>query len=80
VKVQIKVAQDNKVAMLETIRAARTALHNATHPVEETDDLTDEEASHLPELKYSLNDTEGWITFDKPALFVYAGQGPYVGR
>jgi sphingosine kinase len=25
-------------------------------------------------------DERGWITFDKPLLYVYAGQGPYVGR
>jgi sphingosine kinase len=36
-------------------------------------------AIDLPLPKHSTND-EGWITFDKPLLYVYAGQGPYVAR
>jgi hypothetical protein len=27
-----------------------------------------------------VDEKDGWITFDKPMLFAYAGQGPYVAR
>jgi sphingosine kinase len=28
----------------------------------------------------SAKEDDGWITFDKPVLFLFAGQGPYVSR
>jgi hypothetical protein len=31
-------------------------------------------------LKLSKNDGPGWYTFDRPLLYMYAGQGPYVAR
>ena len=34
----------------------------------------------LPALRHLPDDDEGWMTFEDPILFVYAGQGPYVGR
>lgn len=34
----------------------------------------------LPALKYLPDEEDGWTTFDKPVLYVYAGKGPYVGR
>lgn len=42
--------------------------------------LSDEEAAVLPPLEHDADDRSGWITFDKPLLYLYAGQGPYVGR
>ena len=38
------------------------------------------ENGSLPPLKYSMEDTDGWITVDEPILYLYAGKGPYVGR
>lgn len=40
----------------------------------------DNPSTSLPALKYTAQDTDGWITFDKPLLWVYAGKGPYVAR
>jgi len=39
-------------------------------------------ASSLPPLKYAGvdPDSDGWLTFDQPTLFVYAGKGPYVSQ
>jgi len=36
----------------------------------------------IPELKYPSDNPEGdgWITFDKPLLYIYAGKGPYVSK
>ena len=34
----------------------------------------------IPPLTQAVDEKDGWITFDKPVLYVYAGQGPYVGR
>jgi sphingosine kinase len=42
-----------------------------------TEDVT---SGAMPPLKYSIDDTDGWITIDEPILYLYAGKGPYVGR
>lgn len=34
----------------------------------------------LPSLKRLPDELNGWTVFDKPLLWIYAGQGPYVGR
>lgn len=36
------------------------------------------ESTSLPEPTHLTPDDEGWVTLDKPLLYVYAGQGPYV--
>ena len=38
------------------------------------------ENGSLPPLKYSTEDTVGWITIDEPIIYVLAGKGPYIGR
>jgi sphingosine kinase len=91
VRLAIKVAENDKRAMVRTCEAARSA----ASPVacegaklgrpESTggdfgEDLSDEEAAKLPDLKYDAKSTDGWIEVDQSPLFVYAGQGPYVGR
>ena len=35
---------------------------------------------HAQTSKYSAKEDDDWITFDKPVLFLFAGQGPYVSR
>lgn len=40
-----------------------------------------ETRSSLPPLLHKDEPTgEGWITFEKPVMFLFAGKGPYVGR
>ena len=42
---------------------------------------TGEVSTSLPPLKYKDEDPEkdeGWITFDKPICYLYAGQGPFI--
>ncbi|KAL6300521.1 ATP-NAD kinase-like domain-containing protein [Sparassis latifolia] len=34
----------------------------------------------LPELQHTDADADGWIAFDKPLVYMYAGKGPYVSR
>ncbi|KAJ3478301.1 hypothetical protein NLI96_g9856 [Meripilus lineatus] len=38
------------------------------------------EAEVLPPLRFAsdTSETEGWITFDRPVSYMYAGKGPYV--
>lgn len=47
-----------------------------------TTDSGSEVRSSLPPLMYRDADTsgEGWITFDKPVMFLFAGKGPLVAR
>ena len=42
--------------------------------------MEDLNESTLPPNKYASisPDEDGWVSFEKPILFVYAGQGPYV--
>ena len=34
----------------------------------------------IPPLSELVREEDGWVTFTKPALYLYAGKGPYVGR
>ncbi|KZP11950.1 hypothetical protein FIBSPDRAFT_870708 [Athelia psychrophila] len=34
----------------------------------------------LPDLAQPVNQMDGWLTFDKPAMYLYAGKGPFVSR
>ena len=34
----------------------------------------------VPPLTQAVGEKDGWVTVEKPSLFVYAGQGPYVSR
>lgn len=36
-------------------------------------------ATALPPLQY-IDEQEGWITFEGPILFMYAGKGPFMSR
>jgi sphingosine kinase len=91
VRLAIKVAEDDKRAMVRACEAARSAaspfackgakLGRFDSTAEDgQEDLSDEEAAKLPDLKYDMKSTHGWVEVDQSPLFVYAGQGPYVGR
>lgn len=69
---------------METLKAyhskAKTQQQQITHKASNLTDNDSTMVSPLPELKHSAADGEGWITFDKPILYIYAGKGPYVSR
>lgn len=59
-----------------------------TQPLPENGDEVETSSTHaepesekLPPLRYAgdITESDGWITFDKPVTYVYAGKGPYVG-
>lgn len=76
IQLSIKVATDDKDAMAESLLSAPTA----DTCVASVNDQAKSPTGPLPPLKYLPDDKEGWVTFEEPILFVYAGQGPYVGR
>jgi len=75
-KIQMKVVHSDKKVMLELLRSSR---ESPTAEPESVRDLST--PSPLPPLQYNSEDPEGdgWITFDKPMLYMYAGKGPFVG-
>ncbi len=87
-KVSIKIAEQDKRKMVQDLQAARAQARSTIASADASDPATlttDGESSTtgtgLPELKHTgaarVND-DGWVTFDKPFTFLYAGQGPYV--
>lgn len=78
VQLSYKAVESDKFKMVETLNAKRLANKNSqpSTPLDEDATLS----TTIPPLKYSMEDTDGWTTFDKPLLYVYAGKGPYVGR
>jgi hypothetical protein len=79
VTISMKVVAQDKQKMVDDFRAAR-AVPKEPSTLQEAATLTDEEAAKLPALQWKDATTDDWITFDKPVLYLYAGQGPYVGR
>jgi sphingosine kinase len=75
VQLSIKVVEQDKAKMVENLEANRTRVNNQQLPSSPEQNF----GTSLPPLKYT-NDNEGWITFDKPLCYIYAGQGPYVAR
>lgn len=67
VSVSIKATETDKVKMVEAL--------NSFVP-----QTTINENSSLPEVGCASEDTNGWITFEQPLIYLYAGKGPYVGR
>ncbi|ETW85853.1 hypothetical protein HETIRDRAFT_311241, partial [Heterobasidion irregulare TC 32-1] len=67
VSVSIKAIETDKVKMVEAL--------NSFVP-----QTTINENSSLPEVGCASEDTDGWITFEQPLIYLYAGKGPYVGR
>ena len=82
-KVSIKIAEQDKRKMVENLHASR-AQAQATFNTTAVSETTNGEAATdtaLPELKHTgaaPSDDDGWVTFDKPLTYLYAGKGPYV--
>ena len=71
---QIKVAEQDKLKMVEILRSKRS---------EDADIQSDSETimeQSVPPLTQVVGENDGWITVDRPMVYIYAGQGPYVGR
>ncbi|KAF5315834.1 hypothetical protein D9611_004729 [Ephemerocybe angulata] len=78
IQLSIKVAEDNKDVMAETLfTRVQEKLSSGKEAAEES---SVRESGALPTLKYLPDDNEDWTVIEDPILFVYAGQGPYVGR
>jgi sphingosine kinase len=72
----MKVATEDKETMTQTFLSR---IKEKTSRVK-SEEVGKPSSGALPALKYLPDDNEGWVTFEDPILFVYAGQGPYVGR
>ncbi|KAG6898377.1 hypothetical protein C0992_009052 [Termitomyces sp. T32_za158] len=75
VQLSYKVAESDKIKMAEDFsksQAQRNSQAEASTP-----HVT---SGALPPLVNLPDDMEGWTTYDKPILYVYAGKGPFVGR
>ncbi|KAJ4487911.1 ATP-NAD kinase-like domain-containing protein [Lentinula aciculospora] len=75
VKLSYKVVEQDKRKMFENLNSRRSAGGS-----ESISPQIQDENLALPEPKINLEETEGWITFSEPLLYLYAGKGPYVGR
>lgn len=79
VQLSYKLAESDKDKMAEIAHSSQNDAQAmpASSPSSESEGKM---VDALPPLKYLPNDDEGWTSFDKPVLYVYAGKGPYVGR
>lgn len=91
VKLSVQVVESDKKRMVENLHAyqarARAKTSGATVPDADTSSLAAAStvvASPLPDSKATSAPAspldDGWITFDKPMSYVYAGKGPYVSK
>lgn len=67
----MKIVEQDKAAMLEAWRLKRSGNVAST---------SIDGPTSIPPLTQPVDEKDGWITFDKPSLYIYAGKGPYVGR
>jgi sphingosine kinase len=66
--------------MVQDFQARRNENENTIPALASPLVVGDVGSDELPPLRYSTDDTDGWITVDEPILYLYAGKGPYVGR
>ena len=87
-RVSIKVAESDKHKMLETrnaLRAQAQAAHGTATATYHASASASTSAG-VPTLKHigrdndAEADADGWITFDKPFNYFYAGKGPFVSQ
>ena len=69
-KLEIKVAAQDKHKMLQMYRATRSQIDSTTSQAEHTDVATLRSAQSIPPLEHTSEDCEGWITIDKPLSYV----------
>ncbi|PPQ83353.1 hypothetical protein CVT25_003992 [Psilocybe cyanescens] len=76
VQLSYKLAESDKDKMAEIAHSSQNDAQAmpASSPSSESEGKM---VDALPPLKYLPNDDEGWTSFDKPVLYVYAGKGPY---
>ena len=73
--ISFKTDMSEKGKMVKALREyTSSAPHYDVPPNEEEGDATG-----LPPLQY-IDEQDGWITFEGPILFMYAGKGPFVSR
>jgi sphingosine kinase len=81
-EVSYKLAEDDKVKMAEVFQQKKSSISSTGSQYITEEVKLDEE--QLPPLKHltkeSISKSDEWIVLDKPALFLFAGQGPYVSR
>jgi sphingosine kinase len=80
IQLSVKVAEDDKKKIVQNFQThhnenGKRIPTSPSPPVAE-----DVESGTLPPLRYSIDDTDGWVTVDEPILYLYAGKGPYVSR
>jgi sphingosine kinase len=77
-QLSMQLAAQDKEAMVRALQSRRTAGSKGQLP---TTSGSFPEGDHIsPQLRLSPEDGPGWYMFDRPMLYVFAGQGPYVGR
>jgi len=75
VTLHMKVVEQDKSKMLEAWKLQRSSKSNGL-----VAESNIKESTFIPPLNQPIDEKDGWITFDKPSLYIYAGKGPYVGR
>jgi hypothetical protein len=69
-KLEIKVAAQDKHKMVQTYRATRSQVDFAVSQSDHTDVDTLRSAQSMPPLEHSTEDSEGWTIVDKPLSYV----------
>lgn len=72
VTLSIKVAEQDKYKMADTLRGSGDPKNGATSPTSSLLGGADSDGAIQPLLKYSMDESagDGWITFDKPLLYI----------
>ncbi|KZP19451.1 hypothetical protein FIBSPDRAFT_827966 [Athelia psychrophila] len=89
--VQIKVAEQDKARMVQALESSKASspagpqgqgqLQSPTSPSCDAGSACKAAAEgSLPDLAQPVDQMDGWLTFDKPAVYLYAGKGPFVAR
>lgn len=74
IELQIKVAEEDKSKMAQALKSRRSG------DLSQAPSISAAASEAIPPLSEPVREEDGWVTFTKSALFLYAGKGPYVGR
>ncbi|KAH9484246.1 Sphingoid long chain base kinase 4 [Psilocybe cubensis] len=80
VQLSYRLVESDKNKMAEFAHSKRAETTTISSSESQVSELESKVEGAMPTLKYLPDDEDGWTTFDKPVLYVYAGKGPYVGR